>query len=179
MTGAALAQDSGYTYFGIGAGQTRGKLDEQRIFGRVVTPPAGGFANNSLAADRRDYLGAELGYFNLGKQGFTANTTPAGVLNGEVRLQGANLDLVATVPLTTNLSLLGRAGATYGRTRTQFTSSGAVNTTGPNFSDRSANPKLGWGCSTLSATSSSCVVRPRPTASTMPSVATAASTCTR
>lgn len=158
MTGAALAQDSGYTYFGISAGQTRGELDEQRIFNRVVTPPAGGFANNNIATDRRDagykvflgyqmnrYLGLELGYFNLGKQGFNVNTTPAGVLNGEMRVQGANLDLVATVPLTTNLSLLGRAGATYGRTRTQFTSSGAVTTSGPNFSDRSANPKLGLG----------------------------------
>ena len=124
----------------------------------MVTPPAGGFATNNMASDRRDtgykvfmgyqmnrYLGVELGYFNLGKQGFTVNTTPAGVLNGEVRVQGANLDLVATVPLTTNLSLLGRAGATYGRTRTQFTSSGAVTTSGPNFSDRIANPKLGLG----------------------------------
>lgn len=158
MTGAALAQDSGYTYFGISAGQTRGKLDEQRIFNSVVTPPAAAFTNSSVATDRRDagykvflgyqmnrYLGLEGGYFNLGKQGFRTSTTPDGFLNGEVRVQGANLDLVATVPLSSNLSLIGRAGATYGRTRTEFTTGGAVSTANSRASDRSGNPKLGLG----------------------------------
>ena len=158
MTGAALAQDSGYTYFGISAGQTRGKLDEQRIFNSVVTPPATPFTSTSVATDRRDagykvflgyqmnrYLGLEGGYFNLGKQGFKTTTTPSGFLDGEVRVQGANLDLVATVPLSSNLSLIGRAGATYGRTRTEFTTGGAVATANPRASDRSANPKLGLG----------------------------------
>jgi OOP family OmpA-OmpF porin len=157
MSGAALAQES-YPYFGLGAGQTRGELNERRIFDSVVTPPPGGFTNYSLSADRRDngykaffgyqmnrYLGVELGYFDLGKQRFTMNTTPAGVLNGEVRVQGANLDLVATVPLTTNLSLLGRAGATYARTRGEFTSSGAVTTGSARPSERGGNPKLGLG----------------------------------
>ncbi len=158
LSAAAWAQDSSYTYFGLGAGQTRGKLDERRIFDSVVTPPAGGFTNYSLSADRRDtgykvflgyqmnrYLGVELGYFNLGKQRFTMNTVPAGLLNGEVRVQGANLDLVATVPLTTNLSLLGRAGATYARSRAEFTTGGAVSTNNARPSDRGGNPKLGLG----------------------------------
>ena len=91
------------------------------------------------------YLGLEGGYFNLGKQGFKTTTTPGGFLDGEVRVQGANLDLVATVPLSSNLSLIGRAGATYGRTRTEFSTGGAAATTNPHPSDRSGNPKLGLG----------------------------------
>jgi len=36
----------------------------------------------------------EGGYFNLGKFGFTASTTPAGTLTGTIKLQGVNLDAV-------------------------------------------------------------------------------------
>ena len=124
----------------------------------MVTPPATAFTSTSVATDRRDagykvflgyqmnrYLGLEGGHFNLGKQGFKTTTTPGGFLDGEVRVQGANLDLVATVPLSSNLSLIGRAGATYGRTRTEFSTGGAAATTNPHPSDRSGNPKLGPG----------------------------------
>ena len=158
MAGAAQAQDSYWT-FGLGGGPTRGTLDEQRITDNVRGPaPAGGFTNYSLATDRSDkgykvflgrqfnkFLGVELGYFNLGKIDFKNTTTPAGALNGQVRAQGANLDLVATLPLTTNLSALGRVGAAYARTRSEFSGSGALTVANPQPSRREANMKLGLG----------------------------------
>ena len=142
---------------GLGAGQTRGDLEERGLTNRVSTPPLGGYTNYSLVADRRDtgykvflgyqlnrYLGFELGYFNLGKQG-TVTTTPLGTLNAELRGQGANLDVVGTLPLTTNLSALGRVGAAYTRTRTQFVRTGAVVVNNPNPSDRRSDMKVGMG----------------------------------
>ena len=91
------------------------------------------------------YVGFELGYFNLGKQGTQVTTTPPGTMTAEVRAQGANLDIVGTLPLTTNLSALGRVGAAYTRTRAQFGGSGAVVVTNPNPSDRRSDMKVGVG----------------------------------
>ncbi len=157
-SGNALAQSDSYYYFGLGGGQTRGDLEERGITNRVSTPPPGGYTNYSLATDRRDagykvflgyqlnrYVGFELGYFNLGKQGSQVTTTPAGTLTAEVRAQGANLDVVGTLPLTTNLSALGRVGSAYTRTRSQFRGTGAVVVNNPNPSDRRADMKVGVG----------------------------------
>ncbi len=157
-SGNALAQSDSYTYFGVGGGQTRGDLEERGITNRVSTPPPGGYTNYSLATDRRDagykvflgyqlnrYVGFELGYFNLGKQGTQVTTTPLGTMTAEVRAQGANLDIVGTLPLTTNLSALGRVGSAYTRTRAQFGGSGAVVVTNPSRSDRRADMKVGVG----------------------------------
>ena len=63
--GNALAQDDGYTYFGLAGGQTRGDLEERGLTNRVCTPPPGGYTNYSLEADRRDagykvFVGYEL-----------------------------------------------------------------------------------------------------------------------
>jgi len=156
--GNAMAQDSSYYYFGLGGGQTRGDVEERGLTNRVSTPPPGGYTNYSLATDRRDagykvflgyqlnrYVGFELGYFNLGKQGTQVTTTPAGTMTAELRAQGANLDVVGTLPLTTNLSALGRVGTAYTRTRAQFSGTGAVVVTNPNPSDRRADMKVGVG----------------------------------
>ncbi len=155
---AALAQTAPYSYVGFGLGQTRGGADAQRISDSVVAPLVGGFGSQTITSDNRDtgykvflgyqmnpWLGVELGYFHLGKQRFTNTTVPLGALQGQLRSQGANLDLVGTVPLTTNLSGLVRAGVAYARTRGEFTGTGAVGVTNPSPSDRSANLKLGVG----------------------------------
>ncbi|GCL61810.1 OmpA family protein [Pseudaquabacterium pictum] len=152
------AQDPGAYYVGLGVGQTRGGLDALRIGDGVVAPVAGGFSSQTVTTDNRDvgykvfggyqmtpWLGMELGYFHLGKQRFTTTTVPAGQLNGQLRSQGVNLDLVGTVPVSGNLSALLRAGVAYARTRDQFSGSGAVVVTNPTPSDRSANLKLGVG----------------------------------
>jgi len=155
---AALAQTAPYPYVGLGVGATRGGVDAQRISDSVVVPFAGGFGSQTITSDDQDigykvfggyqmnpWLGVELGYFHLGKQRFTNTTVPAGALQGQLRSQGVNLDLVGTVPLTTNLSGLLRAGVAYARTRGEFTGSGAVAVANPTPSDRSANLKLGLG----------------------------------
>ncbi len=160
--GAAQAQDAysddRYFYWGLGGGQTRGVFHDQEITDRVTTSATTPFTSYSIATDRRDagykvflgwqmnrYLGVELGYFNLGKYGFANTTTPAGVLAAEVRAQGANLDLVGSVPMTERFALLGRVGTVYARTRSEFSGTGAVLVTDPNPSRREANMKLGVG----------------------------------
>ena len=156
---AQAQMDEGYWTFGLGAGQTRGTFDERSLGNRnSTTVPPNSTTSLSIATDRRDnggkvflgrqfnrYLGMELGYFNLGKFGWQTTTTPAGTLTGEIRAQGANLDLVGTLPLTTHLSALARVGATYARTRSDYSSTGAVNVINRSPSERTTQPKLGLG----------------------------------
>ena len=156
--GAAQAQDS-YWLFGLGGGQTRGVFNDQALSNTNIGPaPVGGFTNYSIATDRRDagykvffgrqfnrYLGMEVGYFNLGKYGFQNSVLPTGVLSGEIRAQGANADLVLTLPVTQNFALLGRAGAMYTRTRSQYAGTGSVTAPRANPSERASTPKFGLG----------------------------------
>ncbi|MCG2594376.1 outer membrane beta-barrel protein [Ramlibacter sp. XY19] len=131
----SLAQGTGW-YAGAGIGQAASTIDRDRIIQ--------GLANESLLTnniDERDrktgyklfggyqmnrYFAVEGGYFDLGRMGFTASTTPAGTLVGDVRFQGLNLDLVGTLPVTDRFSLLGRVGGAYVRARGAFSSTGAV-----------------------------------------------------
>jgi OOP family OmpA-OmpF porin len=154
----AQAQSTGsdsYYYLGVGGGQSRANNDDSRVnqnlLGAGVTPldiqhhgrhsaykVFGGYQFNR-------YWGAELGFFKLGRYGFDATTSPAGTLSGEYRVQGMNADLVGTLPLTENLSALGRVGVTYARTRAEFNGTGAVVVANPSLSDREANAKVGLG----------------------------------
>lgn len=114
----ALAQDDSYFYGGLSVGQSRAKIDDERITASLL---AAGLTTTGMTVDERSaayklfggyqfnrYLGVEGGYFNLGKFGFTSTTTPAGTLSGQIKLRGLNLDLVGTLPLVENLSLIGR-----------------------------------------------------------------------
>lgn len=149
-----FAQDS-YYYGGIGVGQARARIDDQRIAERLAGT---GLTTGAVAHDERHsaykvfggyqfnrYFGAELGYFNLGRFGFKADTVPTGTLQGNFRVQGANLDLVGTMPFTDRFSGLARVGVQYARTRAAITSSGAATVTDPRPSDREANAKIGLG----------------------------------
>jgi OmpA-OmpF porin, OOP family len=158
---AQMTMPDGYWTFGIGPGQTRGEFDEQSLGNRnssSVTPAT----SFSIATDRRDaggkvfvgrqfnrYLGLELGYFNLGKFGWQTTTTSPGTslgtLTGEIRPQGVNLDVVGSLPLTTNLSALARVGATYARTRSEYSSTGAITVLNRSPSERKTQLKLGLG----------------------------------
>lgn len=69
----------------------------------------------------------------------------AGTLTGEIRAQGANLDLLGTLPLTTNLSALARVGATYARTGSEYSGTRALNVINRSPSERKAQPKVGLG----------------------------------
>jgi OOP family OmpA-OmpF porin len=151
----AYADDSGW-YLGGNVGKSRATIDDANITSNLLT---GGLTVSPPISDRdsdtgykifggyqfNKYLGLEGGYFDLGTFGFTANTTPLGTLNGELKLKGLNLDLVATLPITHKFSVFGRAGVTYAETSDAFTGTGSVYVLNPNPSTRESNYKYGAG----------------------------------
>ena len=150
----AIAQESGYYYGGLSVGQSRAKIDEERISASLL---AEGLTSTMVRDEKsgafklfggyqlnRNFA-VEAGYFNLGKFGFTSTTVPAGTLTGQIKLQGVNLDLVGTLPLTERLSAIARVGAQYASARDTFSGTGAVNVLNPNPSKRALNYKAGAG----------------------------------
>ncbi len=155
VTLPSYAQDRGYYYGGLSLGQSRATIDEDRItanlLARGLTTRAMDFDERSIAYKAfggyqfNQYFAVEGGYFNLGKFGFTSTTVPAGTLDGRMKVQGLNLDVVGTLPLTERLSAIGRVGAQYASTRDTFRGSGAVGVSDPSPSKRAANYKVGLG----------------------------------
>ncbi|OFA01955.1 OmpA family protein [Duganella sp. HH101] len=142
-------------YLGAGVGRSRANIDQQRLTNSLQ---ANGATVTAFNTDQRDtgyklfvgkqlnrYLALELGYFDLGKFGFDATTSGNGTLNGEAGFRGANLDLLAQLPLTERLSLLGRVGANYAKTSTHFGGNRLAGVTGPDHSERKLNAKAGLG----------------------------------
>ena len=151
----AAAQEGGYYYGGLSLGKSQAKIDEERINARLL---ASGLTTTGMSKDERDTafklfggyqfnrnFAVEAGYFNLGKFGFTSTTTPAGTLNGQIKLQGFNLDLVGTLPLTENLSAIGRVGAQRASARDSFSGTGAVTVLNANPHKSEVNYKFGAG----------------------------------
>ncbi|MBT9594772.1 MAG: OmpA family protein [Vitreoscilla sp.] len=149
-----LAQDS-YPYVGLSLGRATARIDEGRITSSLIGP---GLSISSLQRDdtgmgykvfggyqmNRNFA-LEAGYFNLGKTSFQATTLPLGTLDGELKFEGINLDLVGTVGITERLSGIGRVGAQYARTRDSFSGTGAVLVTNPNPGKNETNLKYGLG----------------------------------
>ncbi|WP_332854506.1 OmpA family protein [Duganella sp. S19_KUP01_CR8] len=142
-------------YLGAGVGRSRANIDQQRLTNSLQ---ANGASVTAFNTDERDtgyklfvgkqlnrYLAVELGYFDLGKFGFNATTSGNGTLNGQAGFRGANLDLLAQLPLTERLSLLGRVGANYAKTSTHFSGNRLAAVTGPDHSEHKFNPKAGLG----------------------------------
>lgn len=151
----AAAQEGSYYYGGLSVGRSQARIDEERINASLL---AAGLTTTGMSKDERDvayklfggyqfnrHVAVEAGYFNLGKFGFTSTTTPAGTLNGQIRLQGLNLDLVGTLPLTENLSAIGRIGAQAANARDRFSGTGAVAVQNANPRKTEVNYKLGAG----------------------------------
>ncbi len=65
----------------------------------------------------RDNWGAELGYVNMGR------VARGG---GDTKAHGLNLSLVGKAPLSSQFSLLGKIGTTYGRTETSAVAGSGV-----------------------------------------------------
>jgi len=152
----ALAEDSGW-YGGVNVGQGRAKIDDSRITNTII---GSGFTAPSINDDNRDTgykifggyqmnknFALEGGYFNLGKYGYTATMAAptAGTLNGNIKLQGLNLDLVGTLPITEKFSAFGRVGLNYAEARDSFSGTGMVNVLNSNPSKRDTNLKVGLG----------------------------------
>ena len=150
-----LAQEGGYSYGGLSVGQSRAKIDQARITAGLL---GSGLSTSAFSRDESGQgfkvfggyqinrnFAVEAGYFNLGKFGFSATTVPAGTLSGSIRVQGLNLDLVGTLPLTERLSAIARVGGQYAQARDTLTGGGAVTVLNPNPSERGFNAKLGAG----------------------------------
>lgn len=155
LAAPAWAQDAGYPYAGISLGQSRAKIDEARITAGLL---GAGLTTTAMTRDEHDTafklfggyqfnrnFALEAGYFDLGRFGFSSTTSPAGTLDGQIRLQGLNLDLVGTLPITDRLSVIGRVGAQYAKASDRFSGSGAVDVLNPSPSRRTTNYKLGAG----------------------------------
>jgi OmpA-OmpF porin, OOP family len=152
---SAQAQDDSYFYLGAGVGQARARIDDQRIAEFVG---GAGLRTTNIDHDERHsaykafggyqfnrYVGMEVGYFHMGRFSFNATTTPAGTLNSEFRVQGANVGVVGTMPFTENFSGQARIGAQMARTRTSITGTGAVVVRDREPADRETNVKIGLG----------------------------------
>lgn len=151
----AFAQDGSYYYGGLSVGRARGLLDESRISDSQL---GAGLTSAGTTTDERHtaykafggyqfnrHFGLEAGYFNLGKASFSTTTVPAGTLDGTLKTEGLNFDVVGTLPVTDSFAFTGRVGATYARTRDNFSGSGAVVVSNPEASKRDAGYKVGVG----------------------------------
>jgi OOP family OmpA-OmpF porin len=149
----AVAVDDNW-YLGGSIGQSRSKNSHTRI----STQLGPGLTTTSINDDSTD-LGYKLfggkmfnknfavegGYFDLGKFGFTANTTPPGTFAGTIKLHGFNVDAVGILPIADKFSAFGRVGLQYATAKDSFTGSGAVTVTNPNPKKSEANYKVGLG----------------------------------
>jgi len=151
----AVAADDNW-YLGGSIGQSREKNSHSRIGSQLS---GSGLTTNSIDDDSQD-LGYKLfggkkfnknfavegGYFNLGKFGFTAHTTPAGTFAGTIKLSGFNVDAVGILPLTDKFSAFGRVGLQYAQAKDTFTASGGVPASFNSSPSKSAaNYKVGAG----------------------------------
>jgi len=141
-------------YLGAGVGQAHANVDAQRLIGALgAHGDAVAFGANERDAGYKLYAGKQLnpyfaiegGYVDLGKFGFHSTTSAAGVLNGEARFKGLNLDLVAMLPLSQRWSVYGRAGANYGKTTTDFSGNRLNAVTAPHDTAHKVNAEAGLG----------------------------------
>lgn len=152
MAAPTFAQDVGSFYGGLSVGRDRFKLEPAAITAAQTGQTASDITRNDKDTAYKLFggyqvtpmFGVEAGFFDLGKSDFTA-TVPGGTFSGRIKSQGLNLDLVAKVPLTTNLSVLARVGAAYAKTKDSFTSTGVVAGDGTSTSERDTKIKVGAG----------------------------------
>ena len=151
---SVIAQDAPGWYIGGNIGRTRANFNNDAINNQFT---GSGFAVTSTSTDNRSTGGKlfggyqltpnfalEGGYFDLGRFNYSGTTT-GGAYNGTTRVNGLNLDLVGTLPLSDRFSVLGRVGAAYARTRDDFSSTGFVPANTFNRSRNETGVKFGVG----------------------------------
>jgi OOP family OmpA-OmpF porin len=150
----ALAQDSGW-YGALGIGGSETDIDAAGI-SRAVG--ANGFGTRVFSRDDTDFawkiaggydfnpnFALEFSYFDLGD--FTYDTTlmpVVGTHSGKASVDGFALDLVGTLPLQGNFSLIGRLGLNHGEVEQSFRSS-VAGASPANRKARGASEKYGLG----------------------------------
>lgn len=153
-TTQALAQNSEHFYGGIGLGQAQSKINNESINNSLI----GTGVTTSITQEKEDAsykvfggyqinpnFGVEAGYFSLGEFGFKSTTNPTGTLDARYKIDGMNVDLVGTMSLNNQLSLIGRIGIHNARTRDTFRGTGAVVVTNPSPETSDTNYKAGFG----------------------------------
>ncbi len=151
---SVIAQDAPGWYIGGNIGRTHANFNNDAINNQFI---GSGFAVTSTSTDNRSTGGklfggyqlnpnfaVEGGYFDLGRFNYSGTTT-GGAYNGNTRVNGLNLDLVGTLPLTDRFSVLGRVGAAYARTRDDFASTSFVPVNTFNRSRNETGVKFGVG----------------------------------
>ena len=153
---SALAQYSdSYYYLGGGLGKARVEINDERVtrplFGSGLTATNINRNNHDTAYKlfggyqfNRNFA-LEAGYFNLGTFGFSATTATLGAFSGQVKVQGFNLDLIGTLPLTERFSVFARAGAQAAKTGDTYSGNRPVSSFNPSPSKREVNYKAGLG----------------------------------
>lgn len=152
---AVAQQSDSYYYIGGGIGKARAEVSDERItrplFGTGLTASNINRDNHDTAYKlfggyqfNRNFA-LEGGYFNLGKFGFSANTTPLGTFSGQMKIQGFNLDLVGTLPLTERFSVFARAGVQAAKTGDTYGGNRPISAFNPSPSKREVNYKAGVG----------------------------------
>ena len=142
-------------FIGANIGKSSANIDGETIQSSLEN---NGFDVSSIDEDKRDqgyklfagyqfnsYIALEGGYFDLGDFSFLANTLPQTDFSGRTELQGWNLDLVGTLPLTEDFSAFARLGVTQNQSETRFSSNGLINTAGYNDDDSYTKHKFGLG----------------------------------
>lgn len=154
-TPLALAQDvTPHNYWGASIGASNADSDGSNL-GSVLPP---GVGISSFSSDDKDqayrlfgghqfnrYLALEGGYFHLGRFRFDGTTAPAGAVNGKARVQGFNLDVVGTLPISERFSLMGRVGAQYAQSKASYTGTGAAAGVAGSATSKGTNGKVGLG----------------------------------
>ena len=151
---SVMAQDVLGPYIGGSLGSTRANFNNDAINSQFT---GNGFTVNSSSTNNRSSGGKlfggyqftpnfalEGGYFDLGRFSYSGTTT-GGAYNGDTRANGLNLDLVGTLPLTQQFSVLGRVGAAFTQNRSNFSSTGFVPANTQNRSRNDTSVKFGIG----------------------------------
>jgi OOP family OmpA-OmpF porin len=147
--------DESYYYGGASVGQSRSHLHTPGMTAQLLGNSA---TATTIEQDKQDttykvfggyqfnrYVAAEIGFFDLGKYKFTAQTVPPGTLSGEVKIRGFNLDVVGTWPMTDAFALLGRVGAQSAKTSETFSTTGAAISSANQLHKHQVDVKAGVG----------------------------------
>ncbi len=152
---STLAQNADHFYGGLGVGEATSKIDYN-----LMTSNLTGVAPSNVSSNQQDasykifggyqfnpYYGIEVGYFNFGAFNFASNSiNPARTLNGNVKIEGANLTIVGTLPITDRFSLQGRGGLIDARTtdRFSYTGPGALSNSNPRATQNNYSAGFGF-----------------------------------
>ena len=154
----ALAEDAGW-YAGGSLGSARAKSDTSAAQFDAELATLGITATSTLSEDDTGFklfagyqfnknLAVEGGYVDLGKpiEFSSVVTAPgAGTVNGTIKNDGWNLDVVGILPINDAFSAFGKVGLYYSKTKLYVSATGAGGTAAGSASETETTPKFGLG----------------------------------